>query len=43
MPNPYRLIKKLKSQRDYVLENRRKKYIVDDFDEEKNLKTLSEE
>ena len=33
MPNPFRLINKLKAQRDYVLENRRKKYIVDDFDD----------
>lgn len=35
MPNPYRLIKKLKAQRDYVLESRRKTYIVDDLDDVK--------
>lgn len=34
MPKPYKLLDCLKDQREIVLENRKKKYIVDDYVQE---------
>jgi len=35
MPKPYQLLDILKTQRESVLENRKKKYIIDDVISEK--------